>query len=109
MPYYITSAILRYLLENAHRPRRLVLTVQLEVAERMVAQPGDMSMLAVSVQFYAQNADRTRLNAAIFWPRPEVDSAVVRLDTYDQPPVDVPDEQTFFHMVKPGFRRSASS
>ncbi len=103
VPYYITSAILRTLLENPQRPRRLVLTMQQEVAERLVAQPNDMSLLAVSVQFYARVQIVTRLNAAIFYPRPDVDSAVVRLDSYDQPPVDIPDEPTFFRIVKAGF------
>lgn len=103
VPYYITSAILRYLLESRHRPRRLVLTMQLEVAERLVAKPGDMSLLAVSAQFYARVQIAARLKAAIFYPRPEVDSAVVRLDTYPQPPVDIPDEKTFFRLVRAGF------
>lgn len=103
VPYYITSAILRHLLESPRRPRRLVLTMQLEVAERLVAKPGDMSLLAVSAQFYAQVEIVTRLNAATFYPRPEVDSAVVRLDTYPQPPVEIPDEKTFFRIVKAGF------
>ena len=103
VPYYITSAILRYLLENRQRPRRIVLTVQLEVAERMVAKPGDMSILAISAQFYAKTRNVARLKAATFWPRPEVDSAVIRLDTYQTPLLDVPDEQTFFRIVKAGF------
>jgi 16S rRNA (adenine1518-N6/adenine1519-N6)-dimethyltransferase len=103
VPYYITSAILRYLLENPRRPRRIVLTVQQEVAERMTAKPGNLSILAISAQFYAKTQIAARLNAAAFWPRPEVDSAVVRLDTYDQPPVDVPDERTFFQLVRMGF------
>jgi 16S rRNA (adenine1518-N6/adenine1519-N6)-dimethyltransferase len=103
VPYYITSAILRYLLENPRRPRRIVLTVQQEVAERLTAKPGDLSILAISAQFYAKTQIAARLNAAAFWPRPEVDSAVVRLDVYDQPPVDVPDERTFFQLVKMGF------
>lgn len=103
VPYYITSAILRTLLESKHRPRRLVLTMQLEVAERLIAKPGDMSVLAVSAQFYAKVQIAAHLKAAIFWPRPEVDSAVVRLDTYERPPVDVPDEQSFFRLVKAGF------
>ncbi len=103
LPYYITSAILRTLLESRQRPRRLVLTMQREVAERLIAQPGDMSLLAISAQFYAQVKIAARLKAAIFYPRPEVDSAVVRLDTYPQPPVDVPDEATFFRIVKAGF------
>jgi len=103
VPYYITSAILRHLLESHHRPRRLVLTMQLEVAERLVAQPGDMSLLAVSAQFYAKVKVAARLKAGIFWPRPDVNSAVVRLDVYTQPPVAVPDEQTFFRIVRAGF------
>jgi 16S rRNA (adenine1518-N6/adenine1519-N6)-dimethyltransferase len=103
VPYYITSAIIRSLQESRHPPRRIVLTVQLEVAQRLVAQPGDMSLLAVSAQFYAKAQIAAILKAAIFWPRPEVDSAIVRLDTHEQPPVDVPDAQTFFRVVKVGF------
>ncbi len=103
LPYYITSAILRVLLEAPRRPRRLVLTVQQEVADRLIAAPGDLSLLAVSVQFYSQPRLVTRINPAAFWPRPDVDSAVVRLDVYDRPPVAVPDERTFFRVVRAGF------
>lgn len=103
VPYYITSAILRHLLESSHKPRRLVLTVQQEVGERLVAHPNDMSLLAVSVQFYGATRIVNRLKPAAFWPRPDVDSAVVRIDVYDQPPVDVPDEATFFRVVRAGF------
>jgi len=103
LPYYITSAILRHLLEPYRRPRRLVVTVQEEVADRLVALPGDMSLLAVSVQFYGKPQIATRLNPAVFWPRPDVGSAVVRIDTYDNPPVDVPDAKTFFRVVRAGF------
>ena len=103
VPYYITSAIIRHLLENTHRPRRLVLTMQLEVAERLVAKPGDMSVLSVSAQFYAQTRIVTRLKPGVFWPRPEVDSAVVRMDTYSAPVVDVPSDALFFRVVRAGF------
>lgn len=103
VPYYITSAILRHFLESSHRPRRMVLTMQQEVAERLVAQPDDMSLLAVSVQFYGDTHIVNRLKAAAFWPRPDVDSAVVRIDVYDQPPVDVPNEKIFFRVVRAGF------
>ncbi len=103
LPYYITGAILRHLLEGDHPPRRLVLTVQMEVAERLTAQPPDMSLLSVSVQFFGRPRIVTRLNPAVFWPRPDVDSAVVRIDTYDKPPVDVPDTHTFFRVVRAGF------
>jgi 16S rRNA (adenine1518-N6/adenine1519-N6)-dimethyltransferase len=103
VPYYITSPILRHLLESEHRPRQLVLTMQLEVAERLIAQPGDMSLLSVSAQFYAQTRIVTRLKPGAFWPRPEVDSAVVRMETYATPPVDVPNQSIFFRMAKAGF------
>ncbi|NDJ79343.1 MAG: 16S rRNA (adenine(1518)-N(6)/adenine(1519)-N(6))-dimethyltransferase RsmA [Chloroflexi bacterium] len=103
VPYYITSAILRHLLDHPPRPQRLVMTVQREVAERLVAQPGDMSLLAVSVQFFGQPQIAMRLNPAAFWPRPDVESAVLRVDVYDQPMVNVPDERLFFRVVKAGF------
>ena len=103
LPYYITSAILRHLLESAHRPRRLVLTMQLEVAERLIAKPGDMSLLSVSAQYYGQSRIVLRLKPGTFWPRPEVDSAVVHMDTYANSPVAIPDEKTFFRVVRAGF------
>jgi 16S rRNA (adenine1518-N6/adenine1519-N6)-dimethyltransferase len=103
LPYYITSAILRQLLENEPRPQRLVITVQREVADRLVAAPGDLSLLAVSVQFYGHPQIAMRLNPAAFWPRPDVESTVVRIDVYPRPPVDVPDEKTFFRVVRAGF------
>jgi 16S rRNA (adenine1518-N6/adenine1519-N6)-dimethyltransferase len=103
VPYYITSQILRTLLDAHRRPRRIVLTVQLEVAERVTARPGDMSLLAVSVQFYGKPTLVSKLNPAVFWPRPEVASALLRIDTYDTPPVKVPDSETFFKVVRAGF------
>ncbi|MBN1284840.1 MAG: 16S rRNA (adenine(1518)-N(6)/adenine(1519)-N(6))-dimethyltransferase RsmA [Anaerolineae bacterium] len=104
LPYYITAAILRRLLENPPRPTRLTLTVQREVAERLAAQPGDMSLLAVSVQFYGRVRVAHRIKAGAFWPTPGVDSAVVRIDTYtDGPPVPVDDERQFFRVVRAGF------
>jgi 16S rRNA (adenine1518-N6/adenine1519-N6)-dimethyltransferase len=103
VPYYITSAILRHLLEAHRRPRRLVMTIQQELAERITAHPPDMSLLAVSVQFYGAPQIVTRLKPGAFWPRPEVDSAVIRIDTYDKPAVDVPDVKTFFRVVRAGF------
>ncbi len=103
IPYNITSAVIRYLLEAPAKPRRIVLTVQQEVAERIVAQPDDMSLLAVSVQFYSQARIVARLPAGAFYPRPEVDSAVVLLDVLPSPAVPVADVHQFFRMVKAGF------
>ena len=103
LPYYITSAILRHLLEGPRRPQRMVITVQREVAERLVAQPGDMSVLAVSVQFYGRPSIEMVLKPAVFWPRPDIESAVVSIDVHDQPVVDVPDDALFFRVVRAGF------
>ena len=103
IPYNITSAVIRYLLEAPVKPARIVLTVQQEVAERIVAQPDDMSLLAVSVQFYSQPRIVARLPAGAFYPRPEVDSAVVQLDVFPSPVVAVEDVNHFFRVVKAGF------
>jgi 16S rRNA (adenine1518-N6/adenine1519-N6)-dimethyltransferase len=103
IPYYITSAIVRHLVEASVAPSRIVLTVQREVAERIAAQPGDMSLLAVSVQFYAVPHIVARLPAGAFYPRPEVDSAVIRLDVRPQPAVPVADVDSFFRVVRAGF------
>ena len=80
VPYYITGAILRHLLGRQPRPRQLVLTVQREVAARLTARPPEMSLLAVSVQYYGRARLVSTVKAGAFWPRPEVDSAVVRID-----------------------------
>lgn len=110
VPYYITSAIIRLLLELPHAPRRLVLTMQLEVAERLIAKPGDMTLLSVSAQFYAKPKIVTRFNKAVFYPRPDVDSAVARLErcTTARPSMcRMP--MCFSASSKPGSGRSASS
>jgi 16S rRNA (adenine1518-N6/adenine1519-N6)-dimethyltransferase len=103
LPYYITSAVIRHMLEADPPPRRMVLTVQREVAKRMVAGAGDMSLMAVSVQFYGRPRIVAKIPAGAFIPPPKVDSAVVRIDTYDALPIDVPDVQHFFHIVRAGF------
>ncbi len=103
LPYYITSAILRHLLEAEHRPERLVLTVQQEVAERLVAKPGEMSLLSVSAQFYGQLSIVGKISPSAFWPSPAVASAIVRIDVFPTPAVDVPDSGLFFDVVRAGF------
>lgn len=103
LPYYITGAVIRHLLEAAVRPARMVVTVQREVAQRIVASPGKMNLLAVSVQFYGQPRVIFRLKRGAFYPVPAVESAVLRLDLYDAPPVDAPDVALFFRVVRAGF------
>jgi 16S rRNA (adenine1518-N6/adenine1519-N6)-dimethyltransferase len=103
IPYYITSALIRHLLESASRPARLVLTVQREVAERICASPGDLSLLAISVQVYGQPQVQARIPAGAFYPAPKVDSSVVRVDLYPQPLVPISYLTPFFRLVKAGF------
>lgn len=103
LPYYITSAVIRHLLEASVRPALIVLTVQSEVAQRITAAPGNQSLLAVSVQFYGRPAIVARIKAGSFYPAPQVDSAVVRIEPYQRPAVEVADRDQFFAVVKAGF------
>src|SRR5574341_959956 len=103
LPYYITSAILRHILEAQGKPRVVVVTVQREVARRIIARPPEMNLLAVSVQFFSRPRVVRTIAAGAFYQRPQVDSAVVRLDVYDRPPVAVEDTSQFFEIVRAGF------
>ncbi len=103
IPYYITSAIIRHLLEADIKPQSIVLTIQLEVAQRIIAQPDDMNLLAVSVQFYGVPRIVHRIPAGAFYPAPDVDSAVLRIDLPEQPRVNVKDVDMFFKVAKAGF------
>lgn len=103
IPYYITSAILRHLLESAHRPQRLVLTVQREVANRICASPGDLSLLALSVQVFGNPRQVLRIPAGAFYPPPKVDSITLRVDLYPQPLIPPDQLETFFRLAKAGF------
>jgi len=103
IPYYITSAIIRHLLEAEVKPQSIVLTIQVEVAQRLIAQPDDMNLLAVGVQFYGVPRIVQRIPAGAFYPAPDVDSAVVRIDLPDQPRVKVKDVDHFFKVAKAGF------
>lgn len=103
LPYYITSAILRHLLEADRRPERMVITVQYEVAKRIVAGPGDMSLLAVSVQFYADAELLFRIKPGSFYPSPDVDSGVLKLEVRSDPPLPADEIDVFFTVVRAGF------
>ena len=103
IPYYITSAVIRHLLESDPKPRRIVLTVQKEVAERICAKPGDMSLLALSVQVYGNPRIAARIPASAFFPEPKVDSAVLSVDIYPAPLIKADLLEYFFKMIKAGF------
>jgi 16S rRNA (adenine1518-N6/adenine1519-N6)-dimethyltransferase len=103
LPYYITSAVLRHVLEASVQPSLAIVMVQKEVAERICATPGDLSLLAVSVQFYAEPRIVDHVPAGAFNPRPKVDSAVLRLDIRPLPAVAGIDPKNFFRIVRAGF------
>jgi 16S rRNA (adenine1518-N6/adenine1519-N6)-dimethyltransferase len=101
--YYITSALIRHLLESRRPPSRLVLTIQKEVARRICAAPGDLSLLALSVQVYGAPHITAYIPAGAFYPPPKVDSAILRVDLYPTPHIPQPLLDSFFHLSKAGF------
>jgi 16S rRNA (adenine1518-N6/adenine1519-N6)-dimethyltransferase len=103
IPYYITSAVIRHLLESASKPRRMVLTVQKEVAQRICAEAGDMSLLALSVQIYGKPRIAAQIPANAFFPAPKVDSAILIVDLYSSSRIREDLLNTFFNLIKAGF------
>lgn len=101
IPYYITGPILRHFLEARCPPSLLVLMVQREVAQRMAAVPGDLSLLGVSVQFYTEPKIVARVPAGAFYPPPKVESAIVRLVPHARVPLDLRD--AVFTVARAGF------
>jgi 16S rRNA (adenine1518-N6/adenine1519-N6)-dimethyltransferase len=103
LPYYITAPTFRHFLENDNTPRLLVVMVQLEVAERIVAAPGDLSLLGVSVQFYGQPRIVAKVPAQSFYPAPKVDSAILRIDVQPQAQLSREERDRLFKVVQAGF------
>lgn len=103
LPYYVASHILRHFLEASLKPSLMVVMVQKEVAQSIVAGPGDMSLLGVSVQFYAEPKIVDYVPARSFYPKPKVDSAIVRIDVYPEPVEAIADVSGFFQVVRAGF------
>ena len=104
VPYYITSRIIERLMTAHNKPSIAVLLVQKEVAERIAARPGDMSILAVSAQLYAEASLGALVPRRFFTPPPKVDSQVIVLRTRTTPLVPAEDERALFRVVKAGFR-----
>ena len=103
LPYNIAQPLLRHYLEARPQPRRLVVMVQAEVAESIVARPGEMSLLSVSVQLYGEPRLLFRVAPSVFYPPPKVRSAVVRVDVAVGLRAPVDDVEAFFHVVRAGF------
>jgi 16S rRNA (adenine1518-N6/adenine1519-N6)-dimethyltransferase len=103
LPYYITSPVLRYFVEASPKPSLMVMMVQKEVGQAIVAGPGKMSLLAVSLHMYSQARIISYVPSRCFYPQPKVDSVVLRFDVLPEPAVKVRDMNGFFEVVKSGF------
>lgn len=103
VPYYITSKIVQKLMTAENKPSVTVLLIQKEVAQRLAAREGDMSILAISAQVYAEASLGDEVPAELFTPPPKVDSQVVVLNTRSAPLIPKDQEKAFFRVVKAGF------
>lgn len=105
LPYYVTTPILLKLLEERLPIRGIVVMLQKEVADRIVAQPGtkEYGSLSIAIQYYTEAETVMTVPPTVFMPQPNVESSVIRLTTREKPAVDVQDEQFFFQVVKMSF------
>ena len=101
LPYYITSPTIRMFLESKNQPQEMILMVQKEVGARICANPPKMSLLAISVQFYAQPKIAFWVPKESFWPQPKVDSSLIKIQNIKKPKgIDI---EKFFRIVRAGF------
>ena len=103
LPYYAALPILRRFLEDTSRPAAVGVLVQLEVAEQICAQPGEMSLSSLAVQLYGRPRIVRRVPPGAFNPPPKVTSAIVSIDVYDAPAEGLDDAQAFFRLARAGF------
>ena len=103
LPYYITQPTLRHFLEASFKPAVMVVMIQKEVAQNIVAKPGDMGLLSICIQLYGKPVIVRYVSSRAFYPQPEVDSAILRIDVYQQPAVNLKDVDSFFKVVRAGF------
>jgi 16S rRNA (adenine1518-N6/adenine1519-N6)-dimethyltransferase len=103
LPFYIGTAIVRHFLTATAQPRRLVVTLQAEVAESIAAEPGRMSYLGVETQMFARPEVLFRIPPGAFHPPPKVSSAVLRLDVPNETRIEIDDGTAFLELVRAGF------
>lgn len=107
LPYYITTPIIMGLLESGAPIKSITIMVQKEVAHRMQSGPGskEYGALSLAVQYYANAEIMMDVSAECFMPRPKVDSTVIKLTRYDEPPIDVKDEKMLFKIIRASFNQ----
>lgn len=105
LPYYITSPVIMKLLEEKTKAKSITVMVQREAADRLCAGPGSRQSgaITVAVSYYAEAKKLFYVPASSFYPAPKVDSAVIKLDIYDKPPISVMSENMLFRVIKAGF------
>lgn len=103
IPYYITGKILQMLMTAKFKPSGITILTQKEVAHNLSAGPGDLSILAISVQLFGQPKLIQVVPARSFFPAPKVDSAVIKIDLFEKPKYEIKDEKKFFKIVKACF------
>jgi 16S rRNA (adenine1518-N6/adenine1519-N6)-dimethyltransferase len=103
IPYYITSAVIRHLLESKPRPDKIFLTIQREVAQRICEKPGKLSLLALSVQVYGEPKIAFNIPSGAFYPQPKVTSSFLQIATYPEPRISPSLLDLFFKLSKAGF------
>ena len=102
LPFYLTAPIIRKFLEIKNQPQEMVFMIQKEVAQRICAKPPKMSILAVSVQFYAKPKIVSYLPKNSFWPQPKVDSAIIKISSIKYQALSI-NKDLFFQIVRAGF------
>ncbi len=107
LPYYITTPIIMGLFESHVPLESITIMVQKEVAERMQVGPGtkDYGALSLAVQYYAKPEVMMTVPASCFMPRPNVDSAVIKLTRHEHPPVQIQDEKLMFNIIRAAFNQ----
>ncbi len=102
LPYYITQPVLRHFLESKVKPTLILVLMQKEVAQSIIAKPDDMSILAVSIQLYGKPKIIKKVAPGAFYPPPDVTSALLKIDVFPKPAVPV-EIDSFFQLVRAGF------
>jgi 16S rRNA (adenine1518-N6/adenine1519-N6)-dimethyltransferase len=111
LPYYITTPIIELLIRNAAAIGSILIMIQREVANRLLARPGtkEYSSISCFVQYYTKPAYLFTVKKSSFYPAPEVDSSLIRLDVLEEPSVKVEDEALFFKVVRSAFNQRRKS
>jgi 16S rRNA (adenine1518-N6/adenine1519-N6)-dimethyltransferase len=103
LPYYAASPILRHFLESHNHPTKVVAMLQREVAQNIVAEPGNMSLMSVGIQLYGKPTIVTYVPPSAFYPKPKVTSAIIHIDVYNEPLLKLDNRDAFFKIVRAGF------